>query len=132
MTEREWWRGNGEQQRSQLRDAIVEDSEKEDQSVLFDKMAIGVAAFKLMRGTANNREVVKVLAQMSADCEIKIASCTQQLLEMPDVTTPEAKHLHFIARVHAGIIGMLNQYVRDGSNAERAFNETTSRNRSES
>jgi hypothetical protein len=121
--EREWWKGTGDEQRRDLSEAISEDSRGEyDESILFAKMSLGVAAYRLMRGLATLQQGNLVLATMIADCEIKVQECTSQLLQLTDPSTPEARQLHFIARVHAGIIGKLNEYVSAGAVAAETIN----------
>ena len=83
----------------------------------FSRMTLGAEALKVLRGVASTHDVQMVIAQMIIDMENRIHNNTRQLLLLPDLNSDEAKALHFDSRVAAGIIGTINNYVRDGQKA---------------
>lgn len=117
----EWFRGTGEQQRVQLRDAIAH-GDKRDDSLLFDQMFVGVAAYRIMRGTGTAEGAAMVMAQMIADCEITIREKTMAILAEVDPASPAAREAHFQARVAARVVGLLNDYVTRGAEAQNIVN----------
>lgn len=122
MTDRQWFHGTGEDQRLQLRREIQEGSVTGDQA-LFDNMFIGVTALQLMRGVMDFKQAPLVLAQMVADCELEIRQESMTMLGEFDSGSPAARAAHFNARVAAGIIGRLNEYIRRGQAAEEYVNQ---------
>lgn len=120
--DRDWYKGTGEEQRSSLRTA-VQAAEKRDDSLLFDAMFVGVAAYRIMRGTRVAPDsVCGLLAQMIADCEITIREHSMVMLAETDPASPAAREAHFKARVAASMVGMLNDYVTRGATAQDAIN----------
>jgi hypothetical protein len=123
--DKDWFRGTGDQQRVQLREAILA-GEKRDDAMLFDQMFVGVAAYRIMQGVGSGEHAAKVMAQMIADCEIAIRAQTMTILAQNDPASPEARTAHFEARVAARLVGLLNDYVSRGAQAQNTINNTPS------
>lgn len=123
MADREWWRGTGLETRPAGRQALEQEVAAGSEGLLHDQMFIGVAAYKIIRGAKQQPEAVAaLLAQMVVDCEAKIRAHTRELLQAIDPGSEPARKAHFEARVAAGIVGLLNDYVRQAETAERTFN----------
>jgi hypothetical protein len=125
--DKDWFRGTGEQQRANLRNAILAGDQRDD-GLLYDQMFIGVAAYRIMQGIATTEGVAKVVAQMIADCEIAIRAQTMVILAQNDPASAEARTAHFEARVAARMVGLLNDYVARGAQAQDTINNTPSPN----
>ncbi len=120
----DWIRGSGDPQ-ARLRKRIEDDTSFSD-TELYDAMYIGISALQIMRGVAKTREISAVMAKMIAEVEMDIRDSTTQLLGHTDPGSPEARQLHFKARVAAGILSMLNRYIIDGQKAGDVINRTDS------
>ena len=120
----DWIRGSGDPQ-ARLRKRIEDDTSFGD-TELYDSMYIGISALQIMRGVAKTREISAVMAKMIAEVEMDIRVATTQLLGHTDPGSPEARQLHFKARVAAGILSMLNRYIIDGQKAGDVINRTDS------
>lgn len=121
MTDREWWRGNSEAQRTALRDQVVDESGR-GSSQLFDTMRLGASAYRVMQGLGSREDAALVVAQLIADCEIAVRDASVLLLAEDDLSTPAAKNQHMRARVAAGILAHLNDYVKRAATAQRDYN----------
>jgi hypothetical protein len=93
-----------------------------DNDSLWQRLYLGDAASKIMRGIAKQQEVGKVMAMLIAQCELDTQSLCQQIIACDSLDTPEARHAHFNARISAGILGRLNQYISDGERAAEQIN----------
>lgn len=91
--------------------------------VLWQRLYLGDAAVKIMRGVAQRAEISKVMAMLIAQCELDTQASCQQMLECTDLSDPKARKAHFDARVSAGILGRINQYVHDGEQAADIINQ---------
>lgn len=123
-SEHEWWRGTGEDQRVALREAIANHEAKDD-GRLFDLMFIGRTAYRAMQGVGENKDVAKLVAQMIADCEIEIRASSMLLMAETDPGSEAARKAHFNARVAARMVGLLNDYVSRGYEAQDSINHPT-------
>lgn len=93
-----------------------------DNDSLWQRLYLGDAATKIMRGVAQRAEISKVMAMLIAQCELDTQASCQQLLNCTDLSSPIAQKAHFDARISAGILGRLNQYIHDGELAAEAIN----------
>jgi hypothetical protein len=89
---------------------------------LWQRLYLGDAASKIMRGVAARVDIAKVLAMMIAQCEVEVQVACNTILDATDLTDPVARKAHFDARVSAAILGRINQYVRDGTRAGEEIN----------
>lgn len=106
--EDDWVRGNALALGRTLADADTSDA------TLWQRLYLGDAAVRVMRGIAETPDVAKVVGYLVACCEIEVQRGSRALLEMSDISTPKARDLHFDIRVAAEIVSRLNQMVRDG------------------
>lgn len=126
----EWYVGTGEDDRVAAARQLVEDA-KLDQfdpnPARFEKLLVGSAAREVLAGAlARPETVIKLLAQMIADVERDAQRQTERLLEMADLTTPEAKEAHFKARVDRAMVALLHKYVVMGEEAHDQLNNQES------
>lgn len=103
---------------------VISEDAGQEQQLQFDRIFLGSAALKLMRGVASKREVGLVMGSLIAQCEADLQQSLCELLAEADVTSKKAQELHFDARVSAGIINRLNQMVHDAAEAGEEFNGT--------
>jgi hypothetical protein len=93
-----------------------------DNDSLWQRLYLGDAASRMMRGVAKREDISKVMAMMIAQCELDTQASCQQILDCTDLSDPKARKAHFDARVSAGILGRLNQYINDGERAGEVIN----------
>lgn len=89
-------------------------TEREQQ---YRRLVLGIEAEKLMAGIANAEEIGHVMAEIVAACEARIREATGALLGIEDLTSKEARTLHFDAAVCAAVITMLNNLINSGRTA---------------
>lgn len=92
-------------------------------SSLWQRLYLGDAASKIMRGVAERTDIVKVMAIMIAQCELDTQAACRQLVSEDSLDTAPARKAHFDARISAGILGRLNQYIHDGTLAAEQINQ---------
>lgn len=92
------------------------------ESALWQRLYLGDAASKIMRGVAERADIAKVMAHMIAQCELDAQASCRALIAESAVDTPAARKAHFDARISAGILGRLNQYINDGFAAANTIN----------
>jgi hypothetical protein len=94
----------------------------DDDAPLWQSLYLADAAKGIMRGVAQRKDIAKVMAMMIAQCEMDTQMLCQRLLDCTDLNTEAARKAHFDARISAGILGRLNQYIHDGERAAEAIN----------
>jgi hypothetical protein len=109
--EDDWVRGNRLQLARQISTADVNDDS------VWQRLYLGDAAIKLMRGVASNEDVGKVMGYVIASCESDVQRGAKRLLEINDIACKEAQDIHFNTRVSAAILNRINQLMRDGLQA---------------
>lgn len=123
MSEKEWWRGTGEDDRLALRRNIEQAGVNDPTGDRFDRLMVGTAAYTLMHGVSTRPESINALfSQIVADVELRIRQETKALLECKDPASPEAREHHFNARVAGSLIGLLNELLRLGDEAKSQIN----------
>jgi hypothetical protein len=106
--------------------AVAREIEHADpDSELWGRLYLGDAASKIMRGVANREDITKVMASLIAQCELDTQDSCRTLLEQTSLNDPAALKAHFDARISAGIVGRINQFVRDGFAASEFINNPT-------
>lgn len=91
-------------------------------SALWQRLYLGDAASKIMRGVAERVDIAKVMAHMIAQCELDVQAACRSLIAESDIDSEVARKAHFDARISAGILGRLNQYINDGNAAANTIN----------
>lgn len=89
---------------------------------LWQRLYLGDAARRIMRGVAERTDIAKVMAMVIAQCEIDVQAACRALVAEPALDSEEARRAHFEARIAAGILGRLNQYITDGQQAAEQIN----------
>lgn len=120
---RDWWRGSGEDDRLQLRREVEEAGLKDPNEARWDRLMVGAAAYTLMNGVATSPQNINALfSQMIADVELRIRNETKAMLAEPDPASKKAREHHFNARVAGALIGLLNEQLRLGAEAKDQIN----------
>jgi hypothetical protein len=92
------------------------------ESALWQRLYLGDAASKIMRGVAERTDIAKVMAHMVAQCELDAQAACRALIAESDMQSADARKAHFDARISAEILGRLNQYINDGLTAAHTIN----------
>lgn len=92
------------------------------ESALWQRLYLGDAASKIMRGVAERTDIAKVMAHMIAQCELDAQAACRAIVAEDALDTVGARKAHFDARISAGILGRMNQYINDGMQAAEAIN----------
>lgn len=91
-------------------------------NALWQRLYLGDAASKIMRGVAEREDIARVLAMMIAQCELDVQASCRSMIAEEDVTSAASRKAHFDARIAAGILGRMNQYINDGATAAEQIN----------
>lgn len=89
----------------------------------YSRYVLAQSTIRFMHGIATRDDVVRVGREIVERCEARVRDCMLELVSTADLTTPKAKELHFDARVHGGMLAMLNEMIESGFSAERAMEE---------
>lgn len=94
------------------------------QAALYARMQVGTAAARLMATVGDAEDAGKVMGAVIQRVEREVRESMAALLDCPDPSSPEARELHFEARVAKQTLRYLNDLVRDGERAAQALYES--------
>lgn len=97
---------------------------------LYNRMAIGIAAEKLMAGVASVDDIANVMRRVIEQAERDAMEGVRDLLGCPDLLSAEARETHFRARVAASTLTYINELIRSGQKAGAELTENQEDTRS--
>lgn len=108
----------------EVRAAYQRAAQQDDpRQTLARRYLLGIQTEKAMLGIASISEAQAVCASVIDGCEAQAMGAMRELLACDDLSSPEARVAHYRARVAAGMLTLLNDFVTAGNSAAQQLAE---------